>query len=94
MKLCILKDRSSNNISVNIQHKLIEAYCWENDIKVLKVGEDDKLGSILVDENDRLNSNIDDSCVLVMGQTKDDNDDDDELKKLDQWIKADIFLPG
>ena len=94
MKLCILKDRSSNNISVNIQHKLIEAYCWENDIKVLKVGEDDKLGSILVDENDRLNSNIgDDSCVLVIGQTKYDNDDDG-LKKLDQWIKADIFLPG
>ena len=33
--LCLLPE--SDDISVSIHHKLIEAYCWENDIIVIKV---------------------------------------------------------
>ena len=35
--LCLLPGGTSDDISVSIQHKLIEAYCWENDINVIKV---------------------------------------------------------
>ena len=35
--LCLLPGDSSGDITVSIQHKLIEAYCWENDIIVIKV---------------------------------------------------------
>ncbi|ESP05224.1 hypothetical protein LOTGIDRAFT_227883 [Lottia gigantea] len=34
---CILPEAASENISVHIQHILIEAFCWENDIRILKV---------------------------------------------------------
>ncbi|KAK6178882.1 hypothetical protein SNE40_011368 [Patella caerulea] len=35
--LCVLPEAGSENISVHIQHTLIEAFCWENDIRILKV---------------------------------------------------------
>ena len=35
--LCLLPGGTSDDISVAIQHTLIEAYCWENDINVIKV---------------------------------------------------------
>lgn len=35
--LCLLPNGTSDDISVSIQHKLIEAYCWENDIHVIEV---------------------------------------------------------
>lgn len=36
--VCILPAVAPNLISISIQHKLIEAYCLENSIQVLKVG--------------------------------------------------------
>ncbi|KAK6188274.1 hypothetical protein SNE40_004486 [Patella caerulea] len=47
--LCVLPDAGSENISVNIQHTLIEAFCRENDIKILKI---DSFSKILVTKGD------------------------------------------
>ena len=35
--LCILPKVSDGDTLVNIQHKLIEAHCWENDVNLVKV---------------------------------------------------------
>ncbi|KAL3869251.1 hypothetical protein ACJMK2_041957 [Sinanodonta woodiana] len=37
VKMCLLPVTNTSNISVHIQHKLIEAYCWENEISIIKV---------------------------------------------------------
>lgn len=34
--VCILPGGPNENIATHIQHKLIEAYCWENDIKIVE----------------------------------------------------------
>ena len=36
--LCVLPNVDASDLSINIQHKLIEAYCWENSVNVVKVG--------------------------------------------------------
>jgi len=36
--LCILPESKSLDVSVRMQHTLVEAFCRENDVKVLKVG--------------------------------------------------------
>lgn len=35
--LCLLPEATPDDIAASIQHKLIEAYCLENDIQVAKV---------------------------------------------------------
>ena len=91
MEMCILREGESNDISINIQHTLIEAYCWENDICVQKVGLEEKLSNVLVNEKDNLNNNTDYSCILVMIQAKDSYTDG--FIKHDPMM-ADNFLPG
>ena len=36
--LCILPNVDASDLTINIQHKLIEAYCWENTVNLVKVG--------------------------------------------------------
>ena len=36
--LCLLPSAgNANDVTVHIQHTLIEAFCWENDIKLIEV---------------------------------------------------------
>jgi len=35
--LCILPEDASNDVALHIHFTLIEAFCWENDIRVVKV---------------------------------------------------------
>lgn len=36
--LCLLPEVvDTDDVTANIQHKLVEAYCWENEIEVVKV---------------------------------------------------------
>lgn len=37
--LCILPELTSSHITMSIQHKLIEAYCLENSIQLIKVSK-------------------------------------------------------
>ena len=36
--LCILPESAASDITLHIHFTLIEAFCWENDIRVIKVG--------------------------------------------------------
>lgn len=47
--LVVLPESSFDDATLHIHHTLIEAFCWENDIRLLKVDEAEKLGSILED---------------------------------------------
>jgi len=69
VSICVLPDvNPQEDVTIHIQHKLIEAYCWENDIPVIMVSGLDKLASFaktsLKNNNDF--PEVDDlSCVLV-----------------------------
>ncbi|XP_045158929.1 uncharacterized protein LOC123524651 [Mercenaria mercenaria] len=61
VNICILP---SHNISTHIQHKLIEAYCWENDIQVIELDQADFNHTIKVQRN-KLMDFTPIECVLV-----------------------------
>ncbi|KAK3090634.1 hypothetical protein FSP39_013297 [Pinctada imbricata] len=65
--LCILPDyKEDSDVSILIQHKLIEAYCWENDIPVIKVNGVAGLQKVVSLKNDQNNNaNTDLSCLLI-----------------------------
>lgn len=37
VRLCLLPEMAETDVTVQIHHKLVEAFCWENDIEVVKV---------------------------------------------------------
>ncbi|KAK6179689.1 hypothetical protein SNE40_011994 [Patella caerulea] len=73
--LCVLPEAGSEEVSVHIQHTLIEAFCWENDIRILKVKNQLAVGEILTGRKGPCvpdNNNIEDqvtltdiSCVMI-----------------------------
>ncbi|KAK3089781.1 hypothetical protein FSP39_006480 [Pinctada imbricata] len=70
--LCILPDyKEDSDVSILIQHKLIEAYCWENDIPVIKVNGVAGLQKVVSLKNDQNNNaNTDLSCLLIQDKEK------------------------
>ena len=50
MMMCILPEDASSDVALHIHFTLIEAFCWENDIRVVKVQ------SFLI--NSKLNSTV------------------------------------
>lgn len=72
--LCLLPRDMSDDISVSIQHKLIEAYCWENSINVIEVESSGKFSELVngpntdqktMKENPVTSPSYDCTCVLV-----------------------------
>ncbi|XP_060065290.1 growth arrest and DNA damage-inducible protein GADD45 alpha-like [Ylistrum balloti] len=73
--LCILPDSGpGHDVTIDIEHTLIEAHCWENDVRVLKVGNAHALHKVL--QNDvslrekkmvsrKQPQDIDLSCLLI-----------------------------
>ncbi|KAK3606119.1 hypothetical protein CHS0354_010742 [Potamilus streckersoni] len=64
VKLCLLPVINTSNISVHIQHKLIEAYCWENEISIIKIINAEKLAQYLRFKRN-LNINATLTCMIV-----------------------------
>ncbi|XP_052274129.1 growth arrest and DNA damage-inducible protein GADD45 alpha-like [Dreissena polymorpha] len=62
--LCILPEEKSQDISAHIQQTLIEAYCWENDIRVANIQEK-VLQSIAKVNRKKAHSVTDLTCVLL-----------------------------
>lgn len=80
VSLCILPDVNPTvDVTVHIQHKLIEAYCWENDIPVLKVDSMEKLTSLCKTKTGNEMNSVDTSdlsCILIeYPQTGTDTDE-------------------
>lgn len=85
VSLCLLPNLSTVQIGTIIQHKLIEAYCLENEIRIVHV-DNAKLASF-VKQCNKTSEHLDVDCILVttistktIHQHMDDNglyDDDD-----------------
>lgn len=72
--LCLLPEATPNDIQMSIHHKLIEAYCLENDIHVVKIINCEKFAEILgnqsaqqksANDNPITSPSPDCSCVLI-----------------------------
>lgn len=55
---CIMAQPKSGDTSTHMLEVLLEAYCYENDIYIIKVDSTDKLGRIL-------GTRANESCVLI-----------------------------
>ena len=69
--LCLLPESVNGDVSLHIHFTLLEAFCWENDIRVIKVDNVHKLGVAMQSGDDsevaeqRKLSAQDYSCVLI-----------------------------
>ncbi|XP_045158926.1 growth arrest and DNA damage-inducible protein GADD45 alpha-like isoform X1 [Mercenaria mercenaria] len=81
--LCILPKVSDSDTMINIQHKLIEAHCWENDVNVVKVDSAEKLVSLLTtpDENSNIDRTRDFSSILIGFPVDEMSSDDYQMTK-------------
>lgn len=80
--LCILPKVSDGDTLVNIQHKLIEAHCWENDVNLVKVDSAEKLVSLLTTPGStNIDRSLDYSCILIGFPVEDMSDNDYEMTK-------------
>ncbi|XP_070562944.1 growth arrest and DNA damage-inducible protein GADD45 alpha-like isoform X2 [Ptychodera flava] len=50
--LCFLADNSLGDVALHMHFTLIEAFCWENEIRLMKVEGHQELVKILSDVND------------------------------------------
>ncbi|CAC5407088.1 unnamed protein product [Mytilus coruscus] len=89
--LCLIMDaHPSEDVSIHIQHTLIEAYCLEQDIHFLKVSNLDKIGEVLeLPAGEFRNSKVDYSCVLVQHSKFQSNFDDVIAEFCDKSLFAD-----
>ncbi|XP_013406064.1 growth arrest and DNA damage-inducible protein GADD45 alpha-like [Lingula anatina] len=55
--LCVLAADTLDNLELCIHFTLLEAYCWENDIQVIKVDSATKLGKLLLGDSLPANDN-------------------------------------
>ncbi|XP_048763548.1 growth arrest and DNA damage-inducible protein GADD45 gamma-like [Ostrea edulis] len=69
--LCILPPGDVNDVTVHIHHTLMEAFCLENDIKLIKVDSLEKLEAVFSGTSNT--DMLDCSCVLVTAPEKTDH---------------------
>lgn len=63
VNLCVLPSGHCKNISAHIQQKLIEAFCWENDITIVNVDENALSGLMKSSRSKAVASDL--QCVLL-----------------------------
>ncbi|XP_046334182.1 growth arrest and DNA damage-inducible protein GADD45 gamma-like [Haliotis cracherodii] len=73
--LCVLPEDMVGDVSVHIHHTLIEAFCMENNIRLVRVDSEDKLASVVkcrpgqkMNDNDVAGGRVtysDAGCVIV-----------------------------
>lgn len=87
--LCVLPDASDHcDVTVHIQHTLIQAFCWENDIQMIKVDCVNKLAGLLnvKPKSDAVCGQL--SCVLVQFPT---GEMTSEMKRVTQYVDHVVF---
>lgn len=83
---CILAVNDGNDDMVQMEHILLEAYCREQHIGVVKVDSSDKLGKLLINGNKKNKTLADFSCALVE-RPKENTLSGDELSFVDKYRK-------
>ncbi|XP_052090483.1 growth arrest and DNA damage-inducible protein GADD45 gamma-like [Mytilus californianus] len=67
--LCLLQNKTED-VTVQIHQKLVEAFCWENDIEVIKVDCLKTVESVLSPTNIG-DGSVEIDCVLIHNDTSD-----------------------
>ncbi|KAL4236767.1 Growth arrest and DNA damage-inducible protein GADD45 alpha [Mactra antiquata] len=100
--LCLLPGTSPNDFAMNFQHKLIEAFCLENDILVLKINNVEKLYTLLeekspsqktANDNPVTTPSMDCSCLLVNWPPKMDKNKHENKLIEETWHNQLIEFP-
>lgn len=98
--LCLLPEASGqHDVTLDIQHTLIEAFCWENEIKLVKVDSQEKLAKMLPaceDENNNSDvtgcQSLDVSCLLIEFSKGQVSPEDDQLTNhINKVMNNDVF---
>lgn len=101
--LCLLPEATPDDIATSIQHKLIEAYCLENDIQVVKINNCEKFIELLsnkapeqktVNDNPVMSPSVDCSCVLVGWPPKERSNKHENRLMEQLWPNEIIDLPA
>ncbi|XP_078317408.1 growth arrest and DNA damage-inducible protein GADD45 beta-like isoform X2 [Crassostrea virginica] len=71
--LCILPLEDNGDVTVHIHHTLMEAFCLENDIKLMKVDSLKKLEGIFPGNENSNTDAVDCSCILVTAPEQTDH---------------------
>ncbi|KAH3848818.1 growth arrest and DNA damage-inducible protein GADD45 alpha-like [Dreissena polymorpha] len=99
--LCLLPETAPSDISHKIQQKLIEAYCLENHVLVVKVKNPEKLAFLLnkpvatktEKDNPVTSPSVDSSCLLIEWPPKVQNSKQ-ELRLMELiWSNQVVELP-
>ncbi|WAR24718.1 GA45B-like protein [Mya arenaria] len=78
--LCAIPEEQCKNISAHIQQKLIEAFCWENDIRVINV-EESTLQNLAKQSKSKSDSkSVDFYCVLVTSSSDEHSQIDEQTE--------------
>lgn len=62
--LCILPNGKGQDISLHIQHKLIQAFCWENDIEIVELDQEE-FGGLTKSPRSKSEAASGVECILV-----------------------------
>lgn len=89
--VCVLPTVDPSDLSINIQHKLIEAYCWENSVNVVKINSIEKLTAVLTAASPMspemkkspgmMDRTCDFSCILIGFPADEMSEDDFHITK-------------
>ncbi|XP_013406188.1 growth arrest and DNA damage-inducible protein GADD45 gamma [Lingula anatina] len=99
--VCILAADTSQDLELHIHFTLLEAFCWENDIKIIKVDSASKLKKLVYDDNLPANDNDeaighrpgtrDVDCVLIQFPKQQESTSDQEV--LEFYRASEQILP-
>lgn len=89
--LCILPQVSSADLLLNIQHKLIEAHCWETGVHLIKVDSAEKMAALLSASEPsgsamKVARTLDFTCMLIGYPCDDMSDEDCQIMKQHSYL--------
>ncbi|KAK6179688.1 hypothetical protein SNE40_011993 [Patella caerulea] len=86
---CVLPDVKNGDVTASIEHTLIQAICWENNVRILKVDDKEKLSQLLVGRQKKKknkNENLETvSCVLLEYPSKTFSSEEKEVCEFYKW---------
>ena len=72
--MCLLLEvADTEDVAAHIQHKLVEAFCWENDIEVVKVDSFKTVAKVLTNEKTEAKNDV--GCILIQNAKSVENQD-------------------
>ncbi|ESO88300.1 hypothetical protein LOTGIDRAFT_234626 [Lottia gigantea] len=91
LMFCLLPEVPDSNVTASIEHTLIQAICWENNIRILRVNNRESLSKLLCGRHRKKNKNENSqkvSCVLLEYPHGKLSTEESEVYDFYKWIKV------